>query len=195
VNGRIPIVRTEDGERWLRADGPVALLGEGAFAASNTSLTLGPNGHAWLVTGVATIARVHHSADWGVTWRAVDTPLLGGPSAGLFGAAFVSPSVGYAIGGDYLLPWRNTALLRTSTGGAAWERVPLAPPNGYASGIIAAGTQVIAVGEGGAAMLDARTTRWRSLSTQPANALSCAATRCWTVGSRGRISTFALPRE
>ncbi|MCW3052497.1 MAG: oxidoreductase, partial [Chthonomonadales bacterium] len=65
VEGRFPLLITEDGETWkpLVPDVmPPALLDEGGFAASGTCIAVGGRDDVWFATGGAA-ARVFHSAD------------------------------------------------------------------------------------------------------------------------------------
>jgi photosystem II stability/assembly factor-like uncharacterized protein len=61
VDGRFVIIRTDDGGRtWTpvsTTDLPPALPGEGAFAASGTSVAVVVREHVWIGTGAATTAR------------------------------------------------------------------------------------------------------------------------------------------
>src|SRR6185436_1965101 len=73
VDGRFTVLRTVDGGRsWapVPAGGlPPALPGEGAFAASGTSVAVGGTRHAWIGLGAAAgSARVLRSEDAGGTW-------------------------------------------------------------------------------------------------------------------------------
>ncbi len=78
VDGRFVILRTADGGKtWapIAADGmPLALAGEGAFAASGTCLVAGEDGRAWFATGGARVSRVFRSTDRGQTWTAHERP-------------------------------------------------------------------------------------------------------------------------
>ena len=81
VDGRFPLIVTDDGEKWAllpEKSRHVALTKEGCFAASGTCLvSLGEN-DVWFCTGGAKTARVFHSGDRGKTWSVVETPLLAG---------------------------------------------------------------------------------------------------------------------
>ncbi|MCI4063747.1 oxidoreductase [Micromonospora sp. R77] len=110
VDGRFRLVSTADGGRsWsvLPTDGmPAALPGEFAFAASGTCLVTADHGpdRAWFATGGGATARVFRTADRGLTWQVTDTPVPGGPSAGIYSLAFRDPRHGVALGGDFAAP-------------------------------------------------------------------------------------------
>ena len=92
VRGRFYLIATDDGgAHWtpLPTEGmPLAINGEGGFAASGTCLITRGKSDAWLVSGGAK-ARVFHSKDRGLHWVVVESPILSGPaSAGIFSIAF-----------------------------------------------------------------------------------------------------------
>ena len=67
---------TEDGgENWTRQRTVPALAKEGAFAASNSCLTIRQPADAWIGTGGPTAARVLHSSDGGKTWTAASNEI------------------------------------------------------------------------------------------------------------------------
>jgi photosystem II stability/assembly factor-like uncharacterized protein len=125
IDGRFCIMTTENGGRvWQRVPAsslPLALENEGAFAASGTNIAVFAQSHAWIGTGAAAKARVLRTTDRGRTWKISETPLLAGPSAGIFSVAFRDAQHGVIVGGDYKK--ENEAvdnLAMTSDGGATW---------------------------------------------------------------------------
>lgn len=138
IGKRFQLLRTTDGgDTWQQvADAglPVALPGEGGFAASGTCLTAHSDGRAWIVTGIAG-ARVFHSADFGQSWSVVETPLVHGPSAGVFSLACSPRGPAVVVGGDYKLVDETARNAATSTdGGVTWQAVGAsAPPRGFRS--------------------------------------------------------------
>ena len=82
VDGRFTILTTDDGGvSWKlspRAHMPLALKGEGAFAASGTCLIVQGERNAWFGTGGAAVARVFRSTDRGQTWTVHETPIPAG---------------------------------------------------------------------------------------------------------------------
>ena len=97
---------------------------EGAFAASGTNVAVFGTSQAWFGTGAAAVARVLRTADRGMTWQVVDTPLAAGPSAGIYSVAFRDAQNGVIVGGDYAKESAavdNAAV--TSDGGKTWTLV------------------------------------------------------------------------
>lgn len=151
---KFELLATDDGQTWKPippAQLPDAIPGEGAFAASNTSLAivpsepsqsapsappqpsendraLAPVSDLWFATGGAA-ARVFHSPDRGQTWQVFDTPILHGPdSAGIFSIAFQDPLHGVIAGGDYKHPKEDgPELAFTNDGAKTWTLAPIKP--------------------------------------------------------------------
>ena len=128
VDGRHYILTTSDGGRkWSRvptANLPPALEGEGAFAASGTNIALFGKSNAWIGTGAGAKARVLRTSDRGRTWQVSETPLVAGPSAGIFSIAFRDAKHGVVAGGDYRKEQEaidNLAV--TNDGGVTWKLV------------------------------------------------------------------------
>ena len=78
----LSIITTNDGgNTWkkLSCDHlPKTALGEAAFAASNSNISIYKN-NVWIVTG-GKKARVFHSFDRGNTWKVYETPIIQGAS-------------------------------------------------------------------------------------------------------------------
>ena len=76
------ILATDDsGKTWTKIPDlgmPLALAGEGAFAASGTCLVVQGDSNAWFGTGGGATARVFRSTDRGRTWAVADTPIRAG---------------------------------------------------------------------------------------------------------------------
>jgi photosystem II stability/assembly factor-like uncharacterized protein len=128
------ILLTDDGQTWHPLSSsqlPEAEAGEGAFAASNSCISIlhspsDPN--IWFATE-GTTARVFHSADRGQTWQVFDTPILHGPdSAGIFSIAFRDSLHGVIAGGDYKHPNDDGPdLAFTDDGGKTWTLSEIKP--------------------------------------------------------------------
>jgi photosystem II stability/assembly factor-like uncharacterized protein len=140
---KFQVLLTKDGQTWEPISSgqmPVALDGEGAFAASNRCLTLLDNkskekaSDLWFATG-GKAARVFHSADRGQTWEVFDTPIAHGPdSAGIFAIAFRDPLHGVIAGGDYKQPDRDGPNLAFSKdGGKTWTLSQIFPQSYYSA--------------------------------------------------------------
>jgi len=125
IDRQFCIMSTDNGGRtWVRIPTstlPAALENEGAFAASGSNISLFGKTHAWIGTGAATKARVLRTTDRGRTWKISETPLISGPSAGIFSVAFRDAKHGVIAGGDYMKEKDAVDNLAvTSDGGATW---------------------------------------------------------------------------
>ncbi|HEY2797892.1 MAG TPA: glycosyl hydrolase [Thermoanaerobaculia bacterium] len=204
VDGRFVVRTTANGGRtWYapkRLSMPPALSGEGAFAASGTCLFALKGGNdAWFVTGGGGKAsRVFHSADRGVTWTAVESPLgATNASSGLFSIAFADAKHGFVTGGDYKQPkFAGLNGARTEDGGATWIPAPVSK-TGFFSAVIAvpgAPSDWIAVGLAGTASSHDGGRTWTSLGSQPFNAVAFTDPQTgWAIGPKGTIVRFAKP--
>jgi photosystem II stability/assembly factor-like uncharacterized protein len=131
---RFELLMTEDGQNWRTissAQIPLAMEGEGAFAASNSCLAIvpgGPDSNVWFATG-GKVARVFHSEDRGQSWQVFDTPIMhSADSTGVFSIAFRDPMHGVIAGGDYKQPnGDGPNLAFTEDGGKSWTLSPLHP--------------------------------------------------------------------
>lgn len=122
VDDQVFILRTTDGGRtWKRLENtPVSHQGEINFAASNTCIEYLATGEIFIVTG-GSQARMLTSRDHGEHWKYVQTPVINGPSAGLFSVNFTSRNSGLAVGGDFNEPEREgVRAIYTVDGGASW---------------------------------------------------------------------------
>jgi photosystem II stability/assembly factor-like uncharacterized protein len=195
IAGHFVVVATEDGgSRWSRLAepaAPAAAPGEAAFAASNTSVIVGPDGLAWIATGAGQVARVWRSSDFGATWRVADTPLSAGPSsAGVFSLAFCTGGV--AVGGDFQTPDSTGAhVALSSDDGATWRLSDAAHATPYLSGVACraspGGQQLVAVGPAGTfAASDG--VHWSRASRSGFNAVAFAAGALVAVGDKGSVA-------
>ena len=199
VDGRFVVLTTGDGgARWTRQATPAAVAGEGAFAASNTSLALGAGGEVWFGTGGPHGARVFHSRDGGRTWSVTVTPIRNdGASAGIFSLAFSDSLHGMAAGGDYAKPAETSGNLAiTADGGATWT-APAARPAGFRSAVayLADRQAWIAAGTSGSDISTDGGKTWRTFDAGNFNALSFIWGAGWAVGPGGRIASFRWPPD
>ena len=202
VDGKLLVIVTSDGgDTWqeIPADRlPLALQGEGGFAASGTCLAVYGASQVWIATGGAASARVYHSPDRGVTWTVHDTPLRAGvPSAGVFSVAFRDERHGVIAGGDYEKPaLRGRNLATTSDGGVTWTLTDsAATPAGYRSAVaIVPGTRantLVAVGLTGTDVSIDGGATWQPADTTAYNSVAFASPSAgWAVGPKGRIARW-----
>jgi len=129
VDGHFMVYITADaGETWQRVAPeklPAALPNEGAFAASNSCLTVEGATDAWFATGGASVARVFRSTSLGESWHVFNTPIQpANASSGIFSLVFQGALHGMAVGGDYQKPdavFPNP--LVANDGGRAWHSI------------------------------------------------------------------------
>jgi photosystem II stability/assembly factor-like uncharacterized protein len=203
VDGKFVIVRTADGETWQiesSAGMPDAQKDEGAFAASNSSLTIfrsakrGDARSLAFATGGPNGARVFQSPDFGETWTATDTPLAGGSAAaGIFSLLRLASSGEFVIvGGDYKNPTNAERTAAISTDGGKKFTLVVAPPAGYRSSVASAGNAVLlAAGPEGADESEDAGANWKPVELTGMNVLASVPVRggveIWAAGAKGTI--------
>ncbi len=199
VDGKLVILRTEDGSTWQRVDPaniPPVLPGEASFAASGTSITVQGHNNAWIATGGGSEARVFRTTDAGRTWQVAGTGIPGGPSSGFFGIAFNDARRGIAVAGDYSIARSNgDVTVMTKDGGVTWRRASKWPSQGITGGVVAVrGTNkpiFAAVGAFGTAFTSNFGATWTHGDTLTLYSIDFAARDSgWAVGPRGRIVRF-----
>ena len=188
VNGQIAVFTTADGgQRWARLKTPPALEGEGAFAASNSSLALRGGREAWLGSSAS---RVFRTTDGGHNWTVSATPVRKtSASSGIFSLAFANGRDGVAVGGDYTKDAEAAYNIATTPdGGRTWS-APAAGPAGFRSAALwladlrawlVTGTSGSDLGMNGV---------WKTFDSGAFNALSGKGrSAVWAVGPQGRIA-------
>jgi photosystem II stability/assembly factor-like uncharacterized protein len=195
VDGRFVVMTTNDGgATWKKEKTPLAEPQEGAFAASNSCLTVHGQHDAWFGTGGPKGARVFHSTDGGQTWTVAKTPMRNdSASAGIFALAFADARHGVAVGGDYNKPEDQTGNIAiTADGGKTWTAA--APPNGFRSDVkyIASKKYWIVTGTSGSDISTDDGKKWRLFDHDAYNAMSCSGSNGWAVGPKGAIARLLL---
>jgi len=194
VDGKFRILSTRDGGRsWAvlpNAGMPPALSGEAGFAASGECLTTVGN-DAWFGSGGSTVARVFSSRDRGLTWHVANTPIVAGPTAGVFALAFRNPVTGVATGGDFANPTAAANVAALSMRRGPWFSPPSGPA-GYRSGVTwvpHTRATVIAVGLTGSDVSYDGGLHWSTFDTGQFDTVSCAPDgSCWASGDLGRVA-------
>jgi photosystem II stability/assembly factor-like uncharacterized protein len=196
VDGKFVVVSTHDGEKWRelpRDNMPAALQGEGAFAASNTSLAICGRGEMYFGTGGGTGggkgARVFRSTDRGQTWSVAETPMaIGNASSGVFSIACAGDAI-VAVGGDYKEPTRNTGVAAHSLDhGKTWT-LAAQQPRGYRSAVARLDkTVLLTVGPNGEEFSDDQGRTWTPSDSLNLNAIAVLDPQnAWAVGPDGMI--------
>jgi photosystem II stability/assembly factor-like uncharacterized protein len=199
VDGRFPVVRTKNGEKWkyITSQLPAAQVGEASFASSGTCVTTQGLKRAWIATGGAAHARILRTIDGGRTWKASNTPIVQGtPSSGIFSVDFRDASHGILAGGELLAPdalSNNVAV--SSDGGKTWKLATGTPFTGAAYGLSYIGVRgwreraVLATGPKGAAWSPNEGRTWHSLpGVHDYWGVAFANPDAgWLVGTEGRI--------
>jgi photosystem II stability/assembly factor-like uncharacterized protein len=142
VNGAFRIKETWDGgQTWTDDKSQPALKGEGAFAASNSSLSVQwVDGVAVFGTGSPTGARLFTQCDPCTkrveNWNPRPMPMFArGEAAGIFSIAQSDWKHLLAVGGDYKRPDDSKGTAAYShDGGQHWQAVQV-PPHGYRSAV------------------------------------------------------------
>lgn len=192
VNHRFALFTTEDGgANWKQVPPdsvPPALPNEGAFAASNSCLTVEGSSNVWFATGGAAVARVFRSKDRGQTWAVSDTPMHPtSASSGIFSLQFSSAKDGLAAGGDYQHPEGSelSNLMRTTDGGHTWQPgSPTDPAGIYFSSVVREDDLIIAAGIKG---LWTYSEEWKQESTESLNTVVAGRHTVWAVGPKGVV--------
>jgi photosystem II stability/assembly factor-like uncharacterized protein len=194
IDGKFLLLNTTDGEHWspLPSDKmPAALPAEGAFAASNTCLSLSGDEIFFGTGGPA--ARVFHSGDSGLTWTVSETPIAhGNASSGIFSIASTNGNQVVVVGGDYQDPKRASAVAAYSNDkGKTWQ-LSTQRPGGYRSSVAhAKDSLVVAVGPNGEDVSDDFGEHWKHTGTLNLNAVSNLLGHiAWGVGPNGTIGRF-----
>jgi len=220
VAGHFIVLRTTDGgKRWkpVAEDSlPPARDGEASFAASGTCVTTGEGGRAWIGLGGVQPARVLYTEDDGRHWSVAETPIVGGPTAGITSVAFWDASHGLAFGGDVSeLEERGDHVAATNDGGRTWTVggrtrlkgpvyggvvIPASTPGkssaggrAFAAGSSSATGAAFAVGPGGADYSLDRGASWQTANDASYWSVAFnSAGAGWAVGPEGRITRFSF---
>lgn len=132
IGGRFQVVASDDaGRSWRTIEGPVALDGEAAFAASGRSIRIGADGRVRIGTGGVAARTLLETAEG---WQSASVPLAAGEATrGVFALAEIGGGRWVAAGGDFRAEAeRAGTAARSDDGGITW-RASDEPPAGYRS--------------------------------------------------------------
>ena len=194
VNSKWFILTTADGGKtWQPVPEsvlPTMQPGEGAFAASGTSMVVQGKRNVWIASGGGMSSRVFRSTDRGRTWAASTTPLPAGEATGLFGMHFFSAKVGMVVGGNYKQeqqPGPNAAITRD--GGQTWQAVsPTNPPGLKEAVALLPGDRLLTVGPSGTGISADQGQTWQAIDTDGHHSVACVKATCYAVSAKGKIS-------
>ena len=170
----LSIITTNDGgNTWkkLSCDNlPKTVVGEAAFAASNSNISIYKN-NVWIVTG-GKKARVFHSFDRGNTWKVYETPIIqGARMTGIYSVDFYDDQTGIIFGGNWdhkEFNEGNKAI--TNDGGKTWRLLSNGRGPGYRSSVKfipgTNGNDIVAVGSPGISYSNDGGNSWLELSTE-----------------------------
>lgn len=196
LDGKFLLLNTTDGEQWYplpHGDMPMALPGEGAFAASNSCLLVAGEEIFFGTGGPA--ARVFRSPDSGRTWNVVETPIAHGNAAsGIFSLARGDENEIVVVGGDYKDSKRASAVAAYSLDeGKTWQ-LSEQQPGGYRSAVACAEDALcVAIGPNGEDVSLSKVTAalWKPTDSLKLNAgVLLNPFTGWAVGPNGTIARF-----
>lgn len=201
VDGKFVLIKTSNGgatwKEMPQATAPLAIKGDGAFAASGTCIAVQGKSNVWFGTGGGSAARVFRSTDAGFTWRAASTPIsAGNASSGIFSIAFKDARNGVIAGGDYKKEGESSNNVATTTdGGATWTLAKGPLLSGFRSAVTYItgnnSARLIAVGPSGSDYSLDNGASWKSLDSTGYHAVSFAGPNGWAVGEKGRIGKYS----
>jgi photosystem II stability/assembly factor-like uncharacterized protein len=195
LDGRFQVVVSEDGGRnWHAIEGPAALDGEAAFAASGRSIRIGADGRIRLGTGGAAARVLVETADG---WQAAATPLAAGEATrGVFALAEVGDDRWVAVGGDFRAGGERAGSAAISDdGGRSW-RPAGEPPGGYRSAVERIeGSRLLATGPSGTDESDDGGATWRALAPDGFHVVARARSGRLVLlaGADGRLARLRRP--
>jgi photosystem II stability/assembly factor-like uncharacterized protein len=189
---RFAVLLTHDGgAHWEEREGPLAEVGEAAFAASNGVIALPAPATAIFATG-GLVSHVFRGSNG--EWARADSSVASGlASAGVFAIAFRDVDHGYVVGGDYAQPTTAGSFARSVDGGRTWDAG--APLRGFRSSIVIADGALLVVGTSGSEVSRDDGASWTTLGEEPFNAVGAAGSTAFAVGPAGRLARLALAPE
>jgi photosystem II stability/assembly factor-like uncharacterized protein len=200
IGGKFLILSTEDGKHWkeLPSDKmPAIIPGEGAFAASGTSLAIYGKSDIYFGTGGGAKARVFHSKDLGRTWTVADTPLTAGnASSGVFSVVRMENNV-IAVGGDYRVANGKSGVAACSRDGGVTWKLSTGQPGGYRSAVASVGgALLISVGPNGEDLSNDMGENWFPSGYKNMNSVvALDGKNAWGAGAKGAVARFELHRR
>ncbi len=192
-------VSTSDGVHWKelpRDHMPAALAGEGAFAASGTTLAIYGGNELYIATG-GPVARVFHSLDVGMTWTVAETPILSGDAPqGIFSIIRNGDTV-VAVGGDYKdLKRADRVAAYSLDKGATWKLAEQ-QPSGFRSAVASIGGKtLVAAGPSGEDVSYDAGVHWAHTDSLNLNAVvTLDDGNAWAAGPKGTVARLSYHKK
>lgn len=191
--GRWAMVRSADGRNWLGASNVVdsaPLPDEGGLAASGGCIRY--HNQTWAIgTANGSTARLLLKRNFGIRYRAIDTPLPAGPSAGIASVWPISHDHVVLAGGDLNNPAATPRLVRYQNG----EFTALPEPS-FAGALYSLTVRnngdIIVTNPNGAGYLPATATDWHILSSADIWNSTCSSQYCYLVGKDGFVARISF---
>lgn len=189
---RWQMVRSADGRNWLNTHNVVdsdPLGDEGGLSSSGQCVNV--NNGIWAMgTGNAQTARLLIKTQFGIRFKAHDTPMTSGPMAGITAVWPLSERDILFAGGDLADPESTPQLMRYTDG--EFIELPKPPLQGALYSLTLTGEQLLVTNPSGAALsnqvADAAAIEWTQLSDANLWSSHCAnANRCYVVGKEGFV--------
>lgn len=196
LEGRWDMVRSADGRNWLPVRNLVdsaPAAGEGGLAASGGCVRYHQG--VWAIaTANATNARVLIKRERGIRFKAIDTPMVAGPSAGIASIWPYSVDHWLLAGGDLTNPEREPRLLEYKN--REFTELSTPPLSGALYSLsVTRDDGIVISNPQGAAWLPNRSAEWVSLSDANIWNSSCVQDHCYLVGKDGYVAKFHWQRD
>lgn len=190
------VLRTDDGgATWRRlppSQLPVALEGEGSFAASGTCIVTSGYSAAWIIMNTPSTSRIIHTADYGRRWRVDTLPITTHEGSGAQSVLLGSGGL-MVLGGGYATKPGDTLVALSGNEGKTWltKRAPSFRVGTWGGAFVMLGTSpqvVVAVGPSGSAWSHDLGTTWTPLDTLNYWSVGFGSATGWAVGTQGRVT-------
>ncbi len=194
VENHWSMVRGADARNWLTSRNAVdsqALPDEGGLAASGGCIRYKNN--VWAIgTANAATARLLIKRDFGIRFKAIDTPMPAGPSAGIASVWPVSQKHVLLAGGDLNNSEARPRLLRYENGNFTPLSEPPLKGALYSLTVLPDGA-ILVSNPDGAALLPAADEGWLRISEENIWNSACVAGHCYLTGKNGYVAKFRWP--
>lgn len=197
IDGQWDLVRSPDGRNWLPSRNAIDAApqgAEGGLAASGGCVRF--RNDIWAMgTANASTARLLIKRSFGIRFKAIDTPIVAGPSAGIASVWPFSEKHALLVGGDLNHPERRPRIVEYKDG----DFTPLAEPpleGALYSLTVTTKQGLIVSNPAGAAYLPTSNSEaWQVLTEANVWNSVCNADTCFLVGKDGYAARFSVPQN